>query len=300
MDITGILLEPKRFSIHDGPGIRTVLFFKGCVLKCLWCHNPESISRRPQLGYYAHKCIECADCRDVCPMGAHDFSGGKHIFDHNRCKACGQCEPLCPGGALKLYGKVCTVKDAAASALQDLTFYQRSGGGVTLSGGEPLMQLDFAESLLKELKKYNLHTALDTCACVDSSAFARVLPFTDMFLVDFKHAVSYEHKKHTGLGNELVCQNLQWLSDRGARIEIRIPLIPGCNDSYENMEKTAGFLSKLCIESVRLLPYHSLARSKYRAINMPDTMPDVPTPEYDQLTEFAGILQKSGLTVKAI
>jgi pyruvate formate lyase activating enzyme len=300
MALTGILLETKRFAVHDGPGIRTAFFTKGCPLKCLWCHNPESSSGAPQMGFYSDLCCSCGTCAAVCPESAHHVVPEKHSFDLSRCRSCGKCVEECPREAMKLYGKKVTLDEALVIAIEDRDFFQESGGGVTISGGEPLVQKEFTLALLREVKKAGIHTCLDTCAFVPQKAFEEALEVTDMFLVDFKHAVSYEHKKLTGLGNELVCQNLQWLSDRGARIEIRIPLIPGCNDSYENMEKTAGFLSKLCIESVRLLPYHSLARSKYRAINMPDTMPDVPTPEYDQLTEFAGILQKSGLTVKAI
>ena len=296
--IKGLLLEPKRFAIHDGPGIRTTFFFKGCVLKCIWCHNPESISPKIQLGYYEHKCISCGECADVCPVNAHTFPGEKHCFAPDRCIVCGKCEDACLGKALKLYGKEMTVDEVMQIALADLTFYQESNGGVTLSGGEPLMQIDFAEALLKELKKAQIHTAVDSCANVETSRFERVLPYTDMFLIDFKHADSAAHKKLTGCGNELICKNLKWLSDQGARIEIRIPVVPTCNDSEENMEQTAEFLGKLNVEAVRLLPYHSLAGSKYRAVNMPDTMPAVPAPGEEILNRFAEVLKKHNLTVK--
>ena len=160
------------------------------------------------------------------------------------------------------------------------------------------MQIDFAAALLKELKNAGLHTAVDSCANVATDRFERVMPYTDMFLIDFKHADSAEHKKLTGSGNELICKNLQWLSDQGARIEIRIPVVPGCNDSADNMERTADFLSKLQLEAVRLLPYHSLAGSKYGAVNMPDTMPKVPAPDSETMERFAAVLQSRGLTVK--
>lgn len=298
-EITGLLLEPKRFAIHDGPGIRTTFFFKGCVLKCIWCHNPESISPKPQMGYYAHKCINCGECADVCPVKAHTFSAdGIHQFDPLLCSDCGKCEDVCLGKALKQYGKEMTVDEVMKIALEDLTFYQESNGGVTLSGGEPLMQIDFAAALLKELKKANIHTAVDSCANVATDRFDKVLPYTDMFLIDFKHADSSEHKKLTGSGNELICKNLQWLSGQGARVEIRIPVVPGCNDSVENMEMTAGFLGRLHLEAVRLLPYHSLARSKYLALNMTDTLPGVLAPAPEQLARFAEILQRRGITVK--
>lgn len=297
-EITGLLLEPKRFAIHDGPGIRTTLFFKGCVLKCIWCHNPESIFTKIQTGYYDHKCIFCGECADICPANAHILRGGKHNFQHSLCTACGKCENACPGNALKLYGKVTTIDEAVKIALADATFYRESNGGVTLSGGEPLMQIDFAVALLKELKKANIHTAVDSCGNVATDCFDKVLPYTDMFLIDFKHADSGEHKKLTGSGNELICKNLQWLSEHRARIEIRIPVVPECNDSVENMEMTADFLGRLQLEAVRLLPYHSLAGSKYLAVNMKNTMPEVPAPSSGTLARFAEILQKRDITVK--
>lgn len=298
MTPVGRLLDAKRFSIHDGPGIRTTLFFKGCVLKCLWCHNPESISPEPQLGFYWQKCISCGECAEICAEKVHIFNGSSHHLEHKNCTFCGQCERSCPGKALKIYGRNVTVEEAVNIALADKVFYQKSGGGVTLSGGEPLLQINFAEALLKALKAADLHTAVDSCACVKTGAFERVLPFTDIFLIDFKHADSAEHRKLTGQGNEQIKENLQWLSRQGSTIEIRIPVVPGCNDSAENMHQTADFLGTLDLEAVRLLPYHSLARGKYRALNMPDTMPETAPPEEKKLAAFAGILQKEGLQVK--
>lgn len=296
--INGILLDPKRFAIHDGPGIRTTFFFKGCPLKCLWCHNPESISPKIQLGYYEHKCISCGDCEDVCETNSHVFTDGKHSFTSEHCTACGKCEEICPGKALKIYGKKMSVREVMDIAMEDMTFYQESGGGVTLSGGEPLLQFEFAKSLLQALKNSGIHTAVDSCANVMTKYFEEILPIADLFLIDFKHADSETHKKLTGSGNELICKNLKFLSDRKAQIEIRIPVVPGCNDSLENMHKTAEFLGKLNLESVRLLPYHSLAGSKYKAVNMPDTMPAVPPPDEDTMDLFASCLKNRGLSVK--
>lgn len=297
-DLKGLLLKEKRFSIHDGPGIRTVFFFKGCVLKCLWCHNPESILAKPQLGYYAHQCISCGECMDVCRAKAHSIQDGQHLFDPSCCTACGDCASACLGNALQLYGREISVEEALKTALQDLTFYRGSGGGVTLSGGEPLLQTEFALAFLEELKKESIHTAVDSCAHVAESCFEQVLPYTDLFLIDFKHSSSAEHRKLTGCGNELICENLKFLSRRNAKIEIRIPVVPGCNDSPENMENTADFLAQIRPQAVRLLPYHSLSGSKYRAINMPDTLPQVPSPGEEILSSFAGVLEKHGLTVK--
>ena len=294
-EIKGLLLEPKRFAVHDGPGIRTSFFFKGCVLKCIWCHNPESIFTQPQMGYYEHKCLSCGECADVCPVNAHTFPGEQHRFAPELCRVCGKCETACLGNALKLYGREMTVADVMKIALADVAFYRESGGGVTLSGGEPLMQIDFAEALLRELKNAGIHTAVDSCANVETGRFERVLPYTDMFLIDFKHPVSAEHKRLTGSGNELICRNLQWLSDHDCRIEIRIPLVPGCNDAPETLAQSADFLRRLKLEAVRLLPYHALAGSKYHAVNMPDTMPKVPSPTAEDMEKAGMILKAAGI-----
>lgn len=299
MSTTGILLDPKRFAVHDGPGIRTTFFLKGCPLKCIWCHNPESISTKPQLAYYAHKCIHCGECTTVCPAEAHTMLEGKHVFESARCKVCGTCEPGCLGNALKLYGQRMTVEDALKIALEDCAFYRESGGGVTLSGGEPLIQTEFSLEFLAALKKAGIHTALDTCCFVPREALQAALPVTDLFLVDFKHADSAEHRKLTGQPNERILDNLRFLSESGAKIEIRIPFVPGCNDSDANMEASGRFLGALNIECVKLLPYHSLARTKYASLGMPDTMPHVDAPADDPLHRAAAILKQYGLNARS-
>ena len=227
----GLLLDVKRFAVHDGPGIRTTLFLKGCPLKCIWCHNPEGISRVPELAYYAHKCIHCGECVTVCPRNAHQLREGKHVFLPENCIACGACEPRCLGEALRLFGKKISVGEAVETVLEDRLFYVESGGGVTLSGGEPLLQSAFCRDFLSEMKKEGIHTAVDTCGFVNWDAFQCVLPVTDMFLFDVKHTDSAAHRKLTGQGNELILENLRKLSEMKARIEVRMPLVPGCNDS---------------------------------------------------------------------
>ena len=295
MNITGIVLEPKRFAVHDGPGIRTTFFLKGCPLHCLWCHNPESLSPQPELAYYAHKCLHCGECSAVCPSGSHSMQGDEHHFKRSTCTVCGLCEAACLGRALRLYGKRITPEEAVALALEDRIFYEQSGGGVTLSGGEPLFQAEFCLELLKQFKAVGLHTALDTCCFVPRPALEAVLPVTDRFLVDFKHADSSEHRKLTGQGNERILDNLRFLSERGAEIEIRIPFVPGCNDSDENMERTGELLGELKIESVKLLPYHALARSKYAAVERKDTMPETEAPSPEQIAHAAAILRNHHL-----
>ena len=299
MNTKGIILEPKRFAVHDGPGIRTAFYLKGCPLHCIWCHNPESISHSPQLGFYEHKCRNCGECVSVCPANAHVMDGNIHKFFTEKCTTCGQCEGACPANALKLYGKTVTVRELIDIALEDLSFYKHSGGGVTLSGGEPLFQKNFTLSALKNLKKSGIHTALDTCAFVSRETMEQTLPYTDMYLVDFKHCDPLIHKKLTGQTNEQTKENLQFLSENGARIEIRIPFVPGCNDSSENMEATGKFLSPLKIETVKLLPYHSLACSKYAAIQAENTLPEVGSPDETAIQQAVSVLKKYGINAKS-
>ena len=299
MEISGILLETKRFAVHDGPGIRTAFFTKGCPLKCRWCHNPESISPLPQTGFYQDLCRHCGSCLKVCSANAHTIREGKHLFESTVCRSCGSCEEVCPGNAMKLYGRKVTVKEAFELALEDRDFYEESGGGVTVSGGEPLAQKEFTLALLRELKREKIHTAIDSCAFVPQKSFEEALEVCDLFLIDFKHADSQKHEALTGRPNELIKSNLQFLSEAGAAIEIRIPFVPGCNDSVENMERTGEFLGKLKIEEVKLLPYHALAGNKYRALQMGNTLPAVVSPEDEALKKAAEILKKYGLNARS-
>ena len=296
-DRAGTVVDIKRLAVHDGPGIRTTFFLKGCPLACRWCHNPECISPAPQLSYYEHKCRNCGICVSLCPAGAHTIEAGKHRFDRSKCRACGECEKWCSASALKLYGRRITVDEALAVALEDRAFYDGSHGGVTLSGGEPLAQLEFTTALFAKLKSSGIHTALDTCLAVPRTRVEAVLPLADMFLVDFKHADPAAHKNLTGRSNEDIRANLQYLSDAGARIEIRIPLVPACNDSVKNLEATGEFLGKLNIESVRLLAYHAQAATKYTALGEVYDMPEVTPPDAAALRKAAAILRKHGLVV---
>jgi pyruvate formate lyase activating enzyme len=294
MKTEAMLIDVKRFSVHDGPGVRTTLFFKGCPLCCIWCHNPESISHKPQLGYFEHKCVNCGECVSACPEKAHSIVNGKHYFDRSKCVACGKCEDVCLGNALRFYGKNTTVEEALELALEDRDFYG-SDGGVTLSGGEPLLQADFCYKLLTKVKENGVNTAVDTCGCVEWDCFEKVQPVTDIFLFDFKHSDSSEHMKLTGQGNEKIISNLRRLSESGARIEIRIPLIPGCNDSESNLRNTGELLGSLNLEKVKILPYHAMARTKYEALGMPDKMPQKETPDDIGLQRAVAILQSFGV-----
>jgi pyruvate formate lyase activating enzyme len=282
-------IDIKRFAVHDGPGIRTTLFLKGCSLRCIWCHNPESRFMQPELAIHYPKCTCCGECAKVC--SCHKIVNGVHEFDRANCKACGKCTEACPSGALELFGKTITADEAAAKLLEDRIFYA-DNGGITLSGGEPLLHCQFCAELLKMMKDEGLHCAVDTCGNVPWSAFETVLPFTDMFLYDFKCADSEKHRRLTGSGNELILENLKKLNGTGKNIEIRMIMVPEHNMSEDDLRAAGAFLAPLQnISAVRLLSYHSLARSKFQAVGHLDTMPDVPSPDAETLEKCADILR---------
>ena len=245
----GIIFEIKRFAVHDGDGIRTTVFFKGCPLLCVWCHNPEGISSKPQTAYYAHKCIGCGECK-------------KERFSAENCL----------GEARVTYGKKVTVEELLPLLTEDKEFYDNSGGGVTLSGGECLMQADFCAELLRCLKELGIHTAVDTCGFVSREALCKVVPYTDVFLYDIKAYDKDVHLRCTGVSNETILENLLYLDSLGKSVEIRIPFVPSYNDGQ--VEEIAKFLKPLKnILKVRILPYHNYAGSKYAALGMNNTLP---------------------------
>lgn len=272
-----VISDIKRFAVHDGPGIRTTVFFKGCSLKCLWCHNPEGISRLPQLAYYPDKCLHCMSC-GICPHGAHVLENS-HIFLRENCQNCGDCQSVCLGDALHFYGRRYTVEKLLPQLLEDKAFYENSGGGVTLSGGECLLQADFCAELLKALKAQGIHTAVDTCGFVNRESLDKVIPHTDLFLYDLKAMDEALHTRLTGQSNGLILENLRYLDSLGKNIHIRIPFVPGCND--DQMPAMAQFVKTLShVSQVDVLAYHNYAGSKYEALGMENTLPPtLPTPE---------------------
>ena len=268
-----MIFDIKRFAVHDGDGIRTTVFFKGCPLKCVWCHNPEGIAYKPQLAYYKNKCVSCGECVSICPQNAHSIENGRHSFERNKCILCGDCEKVCLGEALTLHGKHITIDELMPILLEDKDFYTTSGGGVTLSGGECLSQSDFCAELLKKLKAISIHTAVDTCGFVPKKAIDKVMPYTDVFLYDIKAIDDDVHIKCTGCSNKLILDNLKYIDECGKDIEIRIPYVPQFNDNQ--IEKIAEFLNSLKhIIKVRILPYHNYAGSKYASLDMENTLPE--------------------------
>ena len=253
--LTATIFDIQRNSYVDGPGIRTTVFFKGCNLRCAWCHNPESQSAKPQMLFHKNKCTGCGKCKEKCPNSLE------------KCELCGKCALYCPNDARDICGKKYTVDEVIKEILKEKVFYESSGGGVTFSGGECMLQIDFLEAVLKECKAHGIHTAVDTAGHIPFAYFERILPFTDMFLYDFKCFDSEKHKRYTGAGNELILENLKKLLATDISVWIRIPIIPTVNDSGEEMRSIEEFLISCGHpEKVELLPYHAMGEHKYTAL----------------------------------
>lgn len=293
-DINGMILNIKRFEIHDGPGMRTTLFLKGCPLKCKWCHNPESRGREAELAFYRHKCVNCGACVAACPSGAHTVADGVHCFDAAKCSACGKCVAVCPKEALVLFGRRVSPLEILPELLEDKVFFDGSGGGVTISGGEPLMQPSFTAELFRMLRENGVHTALDTCLCAPREALDTVLLHTDLLLIDIKAITPAVHKSCTGVSNEIILDNLRYVDSIGKPYEIRIPYIPGENGG--EIEKIAAFINTLKhADRVKLLAYHDLARTKYAALGIEYEMGDVKPPSSEEYEKKFELLLAHGI-----
>ena len=264
---TGFVFDIKRFALHDGPGIRTTVFLKGCPLTCFWCHNPESQSTTPELLYRSNGCTGCGACVDACPSHATELEDRRAQIDRTRCTGCGACVTACLSSARSLCGRRVSVGEIVARVERDTLFHDQSGGGVTLSGGEPLMQPTFCASLLEACKQRRIHTAVDTCGYADPSAIDSVAEHTDLFLFDLKCVDDVRHRAATGVSNRTIVENLRRLDAGGARLWIRVPLIPGFNDDAEELERIAGFIATIAhAEAVQVLPYHTAGVGKEEQI----------------------------------
>ena len=271
-DTQGMILHLQRLSTEDGPGIRTTVFFKGCPLRCAWCHNPESLSLRPQVQWLENRCIGCHTCLKACPDGCLSDSGGGIVIDHLRCQGCGSCASACPSNALELLGRSVDAEALIPELVKDRAFYAASGGGVTLSGGEPTFQPAFAEHLLRLLKAANIPTALDTCGICSPQVLERLLPWSDLVLFDIKLLDSGLHHQFTGHENRLILENLQRVIADGKKVWVRTPLIPGVTDTCANVQAIGAHLSAIqsnaSLERWELCAFNNLCRDKYRRLGM--------------------------------
>lgn len=264
--MNAMIFDIQRNSYEDGPGIRTTVFFKGCNLRCAWCHNPESQKAEPQMMFYENRCTHCGKCREICPNQLES------------CSLCGRCTWYCPADARQICGREYTAEELLGEISKDIAFYQASGGGVTFSGGECMLQIDALEELLKACKNRGIHTAVDTAGHVSFEKFERIMPYTDLFLYDLKHLDTEVHKQYIGVGNEQILGNLKALLESNIPVWVRMPIIPGVNDEKEHILKAKAFFEANGYpESVDLLPYHALGEHKYAALGRPAERFTVPS-----------------------
>ena len=267
--MTGLTFDIHRFSLNDGPGIRTTVFLKGCYLRCEWCHNPESQSFKPQLSFNSEKCLHCFECVKVCPNNVHKIKSDRHFVDWNLCDLSGKCIEVCPSGALKIIGINTEVDFIISEVMKDKKYYDKTGGGITISGGEPMAQFEFTKELLMTAKEKGIHTVLDTCGYGELDHYKQILNFVDLFLFDYKFTDEKLHKTYTGATNKEIFSNLDYLYNNGASIILRCPLIPEINDSEEHLRGIKEIIKRYPrLESVEIMPYHSMGRDKAGRVGM--------------------------------
>jgi pyruvate formate lyase activating enzyme len=296
---TGTLFDVKKFSIHDGPGIRTTVFFKGCTLKCWWCHNPEGQVSEPELTFRPNRCIQCEACVSVCKRGAISMDGDLVSTDREKCALCGACVEVCYAEAREIAGREVTAAQAMAEIERDIAFYEESGGGVTFSGGEPLLQRDFLLALLQACKEKDIHTAVDTCGSSTWETLDSIREHVDLFLYDLKLMDDARHRKFTGVSNEVILRNLQALSQEEHNIILRVPIIPGINDDAENIHQTGAFAAALPhLNRVDLLPYHHIGVEKYNRFDKVYGLPQTGPPSDERMADIERTLREFGLLVR--
>jgi len=293
LDTKGLVFDIKRYAIHDGPGIRTTVFFKGCPLKCLWCHNPESWQANVELGFRKGRCVGCGQCAEACPHEAVSLVENRPVTDVEKCVLCGRCVDVCLAGARQIIGRETTVSEVMAEVERDVIFYDQSGGGVTFSGGEPLMQPDFLLALLNRCRALNIHTAVDTSCYAEPEIVKSVAKRADLFLCDLKHMDNEMHKRFTGVGNNLILENIRRIAQAGKKIVIRIPIIPGFNDEMANIEATGKFTASLSgVGRIDILPFNRGGIEKSARLTGEIKSMRTETPDEGQMSSIAENLSK--------
>lgn len=296
----GWVFDIQRFSLHDGPGIRTTIFIKGCPLQCIWCHNPEGISPRPQVRVNFNICTLCGRCADVCESGCHIIDKNSHLLRLDRCMLCGRCASVCLNKATEIVGRKMTAEDVMSIVRKDIPFYEQSGGGVTLSGGEPMAQPEFALAIMKMAHTENVHTAIETSLCVNWQVVEKFIETADLFLVDLKHIDETLHKELTGISNRQILSNVRRLAQTTKPMIIRICLVPGYNANSDFAEKLVEFITSLeQTPEVEILLYHRLGIPKWKAIGEQPPMPeDVPAADRDDASEWVQRLRDACVPVR--
>ena len=293
-----IITNIQKYSINDGDGIRTTIFFKGCPLRCIWCHNPETWDFEEQLLYNAEKCTGCGRCFDKCPQNAICEKGGRLAHDFAKCKACGSCADSCLSGAKEICGKGFSNLDLFGIIKQDVPFYEQSGGGVTLSGGEVMSHdIEFLTELVKKCHKFGISVNIDTCGFVKYDKFKQIMPYVDTFLYDLKLMDSKRHKEFTGEDNALILENLKKLSADGAKLHIRIPLIEGINCDDEHINATIEFLKQINVHKITLLPFHSIGVAKYERVGRLNSDVPMKAPNEAGLSRIRDMFAKNNFNI---
>lgn len=297
----GIVTNIQRFSIHDGPGIRTTVFVKGCNLRCFWCHNPEAIRPQPEIQFFPERCIGCQVCVETCTREGHSFDdAGLHHYARDRCIGCGGCADICYAQALVLVGKQVSVEEVMTEVQADAAFYASSGGGVTVSGGEPLLQVEFTHDLLAACQAAGIHTAIETAANVAWERIAGLLPVVDLVMMDIKHMDADAHRDATGVPNTRILANARRLGAQPQPLIVRTPIVPGVNDTPADIAAIAQFVAELPnLLYYELLPYHPMAKSKYRSLELDYRADDLPSPSATQMAQLVAVAAAQGVPARS-
>jgi pyruvate formate lyase activating enzyme len=299
--MTGTIFDIQKFSLHDGPGIRTTVFLKGCSLRCFWCQNPEGLNREVELQFTTAYCVGCGMCFHVCPEHAHVMVGGKHTIDRERCTLCGRCVEDCQGQALLLTGREMSVDEVVETVMEDEIYYRMSGGGVTLSGGDPLLQSEFSAALLAECRKRGAHTAIETALNGPWKELQRILEHTDLVMLDIKVMDPEKHKKATGVDNRRILENITKLSKRELPLIVRVPVVPTVNDTEEDIKAIAVLAATLPrLLYLELIPFHRLGEGKYDSLGMPIATMDLPQIGDDRIRQLGELAAECGIRVKGV